>query len=605
MTGATLDELRRAVLESESGRAHPDICARLDDPDAAEASAVAVVAGETKRGKSSLVNALLRRPGLFPVDVDIATSCYLGATVGPSVRVTAYGDEAPDGTEITPAEIASWASVEGNRIPGSDPPELAHPGVTAVTVELPHPLLAEGLTVVDTPGVGGLEAGHTEITMAILRRADSLLFVVDPDSGLRKSELIFLAQATGRVAQVAFVMTKIDRYAAWREVLDENISRLGASAPAWKDSPWFAVSSLIAYDAADAAADGNDAETAALWSESGFDRLESYLRSRVAGRGAELRLANGVHRLRGVIDALEEAERLGLAAAGGDPGLSQQLAEQQAALSSLLAENAKWPSELAAALDELKRTLQRELRARLRALRGDMADRVAAGELPMAALRDEIDAGLRGLWLDLNVSLRDKAATVLMILAGDLASGGSDVLAREVTYPERLAELPDLRTVTTQGAGVGDMLDDLMPVAFSAGGTYTLLAVMVPILSPLAAIALGMGAGMARRNAQAAKRARTQDRTSALAYLGRVLEQAADDISDDLARAVTETRDRCEHEVRSLMTARRDELETPVRSLKQQVRAGEAEVATARAQVGRRLAELTRISGRLPSPEPA
>src|SRR5215467_9724787 len=32
-----------------------------------------VVCGEFKRGKSSLLNALVERPGLFPVDVDLAT----------------------------------------------------------------------------------------------------------------------------------------------------------------------------------------------------------------------------------------------------------------------------------------------------------------------------------------------------------------------------------------------------------------------------------------------------------------------------------------------------------------------------------------------------
>src|ERR1700752_4397563 len=36
-----------------------------------------VVIGEVKRGKSSLVNALLAHPGVSPVDVEIATSAFL------------------------------------------------------------------------------------------------------------------------------------------------------------------------------------------------------------------------------------------------------------------------------------------------------------------------------------------------------------------------------------------------------------------------------------------------------------------------------------------------------------------------------------------------
>ena len=36
-----------------------------------------VVVGETKRGKSSLVNALLRQPALSPVDLAVATSAFI------------------------------------------------------------------------------------------------------------------------------------------------------------------------------------------------------------------------------------------------------------------------------------------------------------------------------------------------------------------------------------------------------------------------------------------------------------------------------------------------------------------------------------------------
>ena len=183
-----LEALREKLQGSQAASAHPEIVARLDHrrENVSDATSVVVV-GEKKRGKSSLINALLRRPGLFPVDVDVATACYLGATAGETDRAFADGDEAPEGTEIKFSDIPSWASVEGNRVPGSHPAELLHPGVTAVTVELAHPLLASGLTIVDTPGVGGLQAGHAEITLAILKDADSVLFVVDPDSGLRRA----------------------------------------------------------------------------------------------------------------------------------------------------------------------------------------------------------------------------------------------------------------------------------------------------------------------------------------------------------------------------------------------------------------------------------
>src|ERR1700722_4774230 len=56
-----------------------DLVTRLDGEIGVDESAVAavVVAGETKRGKSSLVNALLARPGLSPVGPDVATNCFI------------------------------------------------------------------------------------------------------------------------------------------------------------------------------------------------------------------------------------------------------------------------------------------------------------------------------------------------------------------------------------------------------------------------------------------------------------------------------------------------------------------------------------------------
>lgn len=591
-----LEAVREKLRGSDVASAHPDLAARLDELPA-EPSEVAsvVVVGEKKRGKSSLINALLRRPGLFPVDVDIATACYLGATAGETDRAIAYGDEAPDGRPIELSEISAWASVEGNRVAGSQPPKALHPGVTAVTVELPHPLLEAGLVVIDTPGVGGLEAGHAEVTMAILRNADSMLFVVDPDSGLRQSELAFLAAATQRIAQVAFVMTKVDRYPSWRDVLAENRARLANAAPRWAESPWYDVSSLIAYDAIEAEHCGDRSEAESLWAESGFDRLERYLAEEVSGRADALRLANDAFQLRSLVDDLAEAEQLSLAAAGGDPALRARLGEQQAALGAMLADDARWPTTLHLTLEELKRSLQKEFRTHLRSARSDLHDQLTAGRLPLAQLPNEIDARLRAIWLELNGSLGDKAAAVVVLLAGEIADDGSDALVRELEFPERLKQLPPLAMLTDGERDFGETLDEYMPVLFSAGGAAALLSGALALVNPLAAIAIGVGAGMARRNAQVAKRQLATDRAAGISYVQRTFEQAADDMGEDLQRAVVETQQRCEAEVRGLMEKRRLELETQVRTLKQQVRADEATEATLRKQTEQRLAELAEL----------
>ena len=80
----------------------------------------------------------------------------------------------------------------------------------------PHPLLADGLVLVDTPGVGGVFRGHTAATMAFLPSADAIIFVSDFTQPILRSELDFLRLAAAAVRSVGdddpllFVMTKSD-----------------------------------------------------------------------------------------------------------------------------------------------------------------------------------------------------------------------------------------------------------------------------------------------------------------------------------------------------------------------------------------------------------
>ncbi len=73
-----------------------------------------VVVGETKRGKSSVVNMLLGRPGLSPVDVDVATCVHLNFhfDTRENAHVVVAGE--PDPIEIAVADIAAWASEAAN-----------------------------------------------------------------------------------------------------------------------------------------------------------------------------------------------------------------------------------------------------------------------------------------------------------------------------------------------------------------------------------------------------------------------------------------------------------------------------------------------------------
>jgi len=112
---------------------------------------VVVVCGEFKRGKSSLLNALLEEPDLFPVDAFFATCLITTAGYAPEETISVTVAE-EDGSlrqlVIKRGDIASYATESGN------PRNVKR--AQLISIETPNPRLANGLMFVDTPGVGGV-----------------------------------------------------------------------------------------------------------------------------------------------------------------------------------------------------------------------------------------------------------------------------------------------------------------------------------------------------------------------------------------------------------------------------------------------------------------
>jgi ribosome biogenesis GTPase A len=118
-----------------------------------------LVVGEFKKGKSSLINALVNAP-VCPVDDDVATAKPIEVrnSAEPSAEVVyrpvdGSADDEGVVTDIPFEDIAKYTS-EPLAI-GLDPARIS-----CVRVGLPRQLLAGGLVLVDTPGVGGLPSAH-------------------------------------------------------------------------------------------------------------------------------------------------------------------------------------------------------------------------------------------------------------------------------------------------------------------------------------------------------------------------------------------------------------------------------------------------------------
>jgi dynamin family protein len=180
---------------------------------------VICVVGEFKQGKSALINGLLGAD-VCPVDDDLATMAV--TTVRHSDRPTATVRRREAGSAvietIDPDDLANWVTERGN------PDNRLN--VDGVEVGLPHPLLERGVTLVDTPGIGGLNAAHAAATLAFLPVADALVFVTDASAELTRPELEFLASAVDAGPLIVVALTKIDMYPEWRRILAIDERRL-------------------------------------------------------------------------------------------------------------------------------------------------------------------------------------------------------------------------------------------------------------------------------------------------------------------------------------------------------------------------------------------
>lgn len=162
-----------------------------------------VVAGKFKQGESSLLNALLEEPGLFPVDLDIATNLVTTIAYGPEEKITVMvgerGKEKP--RRITRSEIAECVTEQHN------PARRRKHQARLLVIETPNPRLRKGLVLVDTPGVGGLNEEHTDITYAFIPNADAVLFTSDAMAPLDTEELEFVERITEHTRHILFITT--------------------------------------------------------------------------------------------------------------------------------------------------------------------------------------------------------------------------------------------------------------------------------------------------------------------------------------------------------------------------------------------------------------
>ena len=549
-----------------------------------------VVVGETNRGKSAFINALVGAD-VTPTDTDVSTNAFI--IVRHAERPTAVVHRTGAQPQQIPVEaVAEWATVAGN--PGNAK------GVRAVEIGVDHPLLRKGLRLIDTPGVGGLDAAHRRVTLAALQHADALVFVTDPNAPFSRTEHAFLRDATRRIQTVLFVLTKIDDYLHWNAILRDDRSLLASHAPEFASSPFLAVSNRDKREA-------DELRDAALRADSGFDAVEQALETGVLSRSAALRVGNLIKAVGMAVEELERRERRASLPPTGASDGRRALAQAQELQHEFAQRTEGWGSKLNV---DFQRRVRNRFEPAFRRSVSDMAKRwearVRAGDADLRRLPEDLEAELQAIAVEMEGMIADSASQLALALSQLYELQPEALVKGAGPDSETLLDLAPLPSAEVARSRVGGMLSGAAATAAGAlaGGKYALLFGPQGLL-------LGAGAGAVlggltwtggqRIGRQVANQQAGLQVVQAAAATARI------DLDAYLRERLLAVQDGLQDALKQLVVQRRTELKQAVEDHKRRIAAGEQEQARIKARAEERLRETTplraravALAGRLP-----
>ena len=153
------------------------------------------VFGRVSSGKSSFLNHILH-VNVLPVGVNPITAVPTRLVYGLEPRLTvAFADRRVEHFEV--AKLPDFVTEQRN--PSNSK------GVTRIVVQLPAPLLGDGIMFVDTPGLGSLGTSGAAETQAYLPQCDLGIVLIDAGATLDEEDLTTI-QALYEAGVPAFVL---------------------------------------------------------------------------------------------------------------------------------------------------------------------------------------------------------------------------------------------------------------------------------------------------------------------------------------------------------------------------------------------------------------
>jgi hypothetical protein len=542
-----------------------------------------VVVGEFKQGKSSLVNALVG-VSVCPVDDDVATALPTYVRYGPEVTANVLLDTDPPQREPIAVDQIRTHAVEGGAV-GADGRRVA-----GVEVLLPRTMLASGLVVVDTPGLGGLGSTHGAASLAATSMADAVLFVTDASQELTATEVDFLRRARDLCGTVVCVMTKTDFYPAWRTIRDLNARHLQQQGLG--EVRLLTVSSSLRARAV-------KTSDAPLNTESGFRDLIRLVTDDIGAGGATRAAMDAAREVVAVCQQLAgqfEAERSALA----DPATAQQvideLTQTKARVESLRTNASRWNQTLGDGITDIGADIEHDLRGRIRRVITD-ADEALGGDDP-ADTWPQMET-----WLQSRLSyelvanytyLRDRAADLSAQVGEHFREVSGEELGRLAVYNPT-----PLLSRTEFDADVKlEKMTARKQTMIALRGSYSgiLMFTMLPSLmglTGLAPIAIPIGLLMGRAGLRDEKRRQLTQRQ---AQAKNAVRRHCDEVQFVMGKDSRDTLRRIQRQLRDHYTARAEELN---RSTSQALNSASDAVKRNQSERGHRLKDLEAELARL------
>ncbi|MFV1990328.1 MAG: dynamin family protein [Acidimicrobiales bacterium] len=579
----TIEVINGAIVSAES-QGRQDFVERLTKARARalDPRVTLLVVGEFKQGKSSLINALLNT-SICPVDDDVATSVITVIEHAEEANASVYKrtDDGPVKVPIGIDEVADYASEAGN------PQNIQ--GIESVQVGLPRQFLSQGVRIVDTPGVGGLESSHGMSTLGALPMAEAVIFVSDASQELTAPEVSFLKTAKQMCPNIVNIMSKVDFYPEWRRIKELNERHLRSADINPLIIP---VSSTLRHTAVQ----NNDRE---LNAECGFPTFVQFLNREVIASAEQLAIRAATSDVISVLEQLRATLRTEKDLLE-DPSQSEtmiaDLERAKVQAEQLRTAASRWQSTLGDGFADLSSNIDHDLRERVRGITAEVdaaiddndPEKIAAELYPWIEQRvmAEVIANYRYL---------TEAAEELATRVEDHFSGDESELVAQLDIKAPVLQLHEVGGISVDAADKQTAAQSLLMAMRSSYGGMMMFGVLGGVvgMAMFGPVTLGAGVLMGRKAIKDDKKRQLMVRRQ---QAKQALRKYIDEVSFNVTKDSRDTLRRVQREIRDTNMERAKQLQ---RTTGEALQAAQTALKTSSADRSGRIAELAKSLDRL------